>query len=123
MMPVKIFTLQAYFFGELRMEKKHALICELLDYYAAILSPRQREVLELYYYDDLSLAEIAENLGITRQGVRDAVKHGEEALKGFENALGLMKKSKLISSSAEEIEKLTDDEHIKQLARNILEVL
>jgi RNA polymerase sigma factor (sigma-70 family) len=64
------------------MEDKHSLICELVDYYAAILSPRQREVLELYYYEDLSLAEIAENLGITRQGVRDAVKHGEEALEG-----------------------------------------
>lgn len=105
------------------MEDRHSLICELLDYYAAILSPRQREVLELYYYDDLSLAEIAENLGITRQGVRDAVKHGEEALESFENALGLMKKSKMIAGSAEEIARLTDDEHIKQLARNILEVL
>ncbi len=105
------------------MEDKHSLICELLDYYAAILSPRQREVLELYYYEDLSLAEIAENLGITRQGVRDAVKHGEEALEGFENALGLMKKSKLITESAEEIAKRTEDEQIKKLAQNILEVL
>lgn len=105
------------------MENKHSLICGLLDYYAAILSPRQREVLELYYYEDLSLAEIAENLGITRQGVRDAVKHGEEALEGFENALGLMKKSRLIAENAEEIAKLTEDERIKKLAQSILEVL
>ena len=98
------------------MEEKHSLICALLDYYAAILSPRQREVLELYYYEDLSLAEIAENIGITRQGVRDTVKHGEEALEGFENALGLMKKSKLVTESAEKITKLTEDEHIKELA-------
>ncbi len=105
------------------MEDKHSLICELLDYYAAILSPRQREVLELYYYEDLSLAEIAENLGITRQGVRDAVKHGEEALEGFENALGLLKKNRLISESAGEIARLAQDEHIKELAQNILEVL
>jgi predicted DNA-binding protein YlxM (UPF0122 family) len=112
-----------FFNGEMCMEEKHSLICGLLDYYAAILSPRQREVLELYYYEDLSLAEIAENLGITRQGVRDTVKHGEEALEGFENALGLMKKSKLITESAEKIAKLTEDEHIRELARNILEVL
>jgi predicted DNA-binding protein YlxM (UPF0122 family) len=105
------------------MEDKHSFICGLMDYYAGILSPRQREVLEMYYYDDLSLAEIAENIGITRQGVRDTVKHGEEALESFENTLGLMKKNTQITESAEKIKKLTEDDRIKELAQTILEVL
>lgn len=49
----------------------------LLDYYGMVLTEKQRNILTEYYNDDLSLAEIAENYGITRQGVRDAIKHGE----------------------------------------------
>ena len=46
----------------------------LLDYYGMVLTEKQRNILTEYYNDDLSLAEIAENYGITRQGVRDAIK-------------------------------------------------
>ena len=49
---------------------------------------KQRVILTEYYDEDLSLAEIAENLGITRQGVRDAIKHGEAALDELEQKLG-----------------------------------
>ena len=52
----------------------------LLDYYGMVLTEKQRNILTEYYNDDLSLAEIAENYGITRQGVRDAIKHGEATL-------------------------------------------
>ena len=55
----------------------------LLDYYGMVLTEKQRNILTEYYNDDLSLAEIAENYGITRQGVRDAIKHGEATLKPF----------------------------------------
>jgi len=102
------------------MEDKRALICRLIDFYAGILSVRQREVLELYYYEDLSLAEIAENIGITRQGVRDTIKHGEEALIAFEEALGLIKKNAVINQTARKIIELTDDERIKALASEII---
>ena len=53
----------------------------LLDFYGEVLTPKQREMLRQYYNDDLSLSEIGENFGITRQGARDAIKHGETALK------------------------------------------
>ena len=53
----------------------------LLDFYGEVLTPKQREMLNQYYNDDLSLSEIGENFGITRQGARDAIKHGENALK------------------------------------------
>ena len=60
----------------------------LLDYYGPILTDKQRSILSEYYDQDLSLAEIAENYGITRQGVRDAIKHGETTLTQMENSLG-----------------------------------
>ena len=51
-------------------------------------TPKQREMLRQYYNDDLSLSEIGENFGITRQGARDAIKHGETALKELEEKVG-----------------------------------
>ena len=45
----------------------------LLDFYGEVLTPKQREMLNQYYNDDLSLSEIGENFGITRQGARDAM--------------------------------------------------
>ena len=45
----------------------------LFDFYGDVLTPRQKEFYDLYYNEDLSLAEIAENNGITRQGVRDVL--------------------------------------------------
>ena len=50
----------------------------LLDFYGEVLTPKQREMLRQYYNDDLSLSEIGENFGITRQGARDAIKRSEE---------------------------------------------
>ena len=61
----------------------------LLEFYGALLTERQRELVEFYYNDDLSLSEIAENLGITRQGVRDGLRKAEEALSSFEEKLKL----------------------------------
>ena len=60
----------------------------LLDFYGEVLTEKQREMLRQYYNDDLSLSEIGENFGITRQGARDAIKHGENALKELEEKVG-----------------------------------
>ena len=60
----------------------------LLDFYGEVLTEKQREMLRQYYNDDLSLSEIGENFGITRQGARDAIKHGEAALDELEAQLG-----------------------------------
>ena len=57
-------------------------------FYGPVLTDKQRVILTEYYDEDLSLAEIDENLGITRQGVRDAIKHGEAALDELEQKLG-----------------------------------
>lgn len=62
----------------------------LLDFYGDILTARQREMLEYYYNDDMSLAEIADSIGISRQGVRSAIKKGTDILTEMENKLGLV---------------------------------
>ena len=66
---------------------------KLYDTYSSLLSDRQREIMELYYNEDESLSEIAENTGITRQGVRDWIKKTEAQLDGYERALGLAERS------------------------------
>ena len=64
----------------------------LLDFYGDILSERKREIIELYYNEDLSLAEVSEITGISRQGVRDSVKKTESELMQLEEKLGLAKR-------------------------------
>ena len=63
---------------------KDLQISFLLDFYGDMLTEKQREMISLYYNDDLSLAEIAEDQGITRQGVRDAIKRAEQQLTDME---------------------------------------
>lgn len=86
----------------------------LLDLYGELLTEKQRDVLELYYNDDLSLAEIAQQYEISRQGVHDSIKRGEEALLSFEKVLGL-------SEQQEQYKKQLDE--FKRMALDIFEEL
>lgn len=71
------------------MYEKDLSVSLLMDFYGEILTKKQRDVISLYYDDDLSLAEIAAEAKITRQGVRDSIKHGEATLREMEQKLGL----------------------------------
>ena len=71
---------------------KDLKISFLLDFYGEMLTQKQREVIEYYYNDDLSLAEIADNEGITRQGVRDSIKRAEAQLLEMEGRHGLARR-------------------------------
>ncbi|MCI8553916.1 MAG: YlxM family DNA-binding protein [Clostridiales bacterium] len=71
---------------------KNMDIALLFDFYGDMLTDKQRGVVELYYNDDLSLSEIAENEGITRQGVRDSIKRAEAQLLEMEERLGLARR-------------------------------
>ena len=64
----------------------------LFDFYGDVLTDRQKEFYDLYYNDDLSLAEIAENYGITRQGVRDVIVRAEGILTELEDKTGIIKR-------------------------------
>ena len=63
-------------------------IASLLSEYGALLTDRQREALGMYVEMDMSLFEVAEELGITRQAVLDAVRHGADSLQKYEDAVG-----------------------------------
>ena len=78
----------------------------LLDFYGEVLTPKQREMLRQYYNDDLSLSEIGENFGITRQGARDAIKHGETALLQLEEKVGFAARYRRVQCTLEQLEQL-----------------
>ena len=70
---------------------KNVEIALLLDFYGNMLTDRQREIMNLYYEDNLSLSEIAEELNISKQGVSDSLKRSEKVLYDTESKLQLMK--------------------------------
>lgn len=82
---------------------KNLAISDLLDLYGPMLTDKQRDVIELYYNQDLSLAEIAEHEQITRQGVRDNIKRGEAFLLEMEEKLRFAEKFKKLVAVTEEI--------------------
>ncbi|SHD76988.1 YlxM family DNA-binding protein [Schnuerera ultunensis] len=89
----------------------------LFDFYGKLLSERQFTAIELYYVHDLSLAEIGEELGISRQSVYDTLKRAEENLYEYEKTLGLVRKFKYNREEIDKLFKLMDDMEIE--ARNI----
>jgi predicted DNA-binding protein YlxM (UPF0122 family) len=89
------------------MFEKDFRISYLLDFYGDILTEKQKDAIDLYYNEDLSLAEIAEHQEITRQGVRDAIKRGEEILFEMEEKLGYAKKIEEFTALLEEIHTLS----------------
>ncbi len=98
----------------------------LLDFYGQLLTKKQRDVMELYYYEDLSLAEISEYENITRQGVHDSLKRAELILKDYEDKLGLAEKSvklresiKIIMDNADTIYNESDSEKIRKCSHTI----
>ena len=80
----------------------------LADFYGEMLTENQRKFIEFYYNDDLSLSEIAQNEGITRQGVRDAVKRAENQLFDMEKKLGFAERSRKINDALGEIIESTE---------------
>ena len=87
------------------MADKDLRISVLLDHYGAMLTDKQREVIDLYYNDDLSLAEIAEQEGITRQGVRDNIKRGEAQLLEMEQKLHAARRFERLAALVSEADK------------------
>jgi len=91
------------------MMAKNLEISFLLDFYGDMLTEKQRDVVELYYNEDLSLAEIASHSGITRQGVRDSIKRAESQLLDYEERLRLARRFRKIQDCLDEITDLAKD--------------
>lgn len=75
------------------MKQESFAMSMLLDYYGALLTQKQKTYFDLYYNGDLSLAEIAEQEGISRQGVHDAISRAETLLLETEHSLGCVKRA------------------------------
>lgn len=75
----------------------------LLDYYGSLLTEKQKTYFDLYYNQDYSLSEIAEQEGISRQGVHDAISRTETILSGMERATGCVARDRQLRSATQEI--------------------
>ncbi len=107
----------------------------LYDFYGELLTEKQKNVFEMYYQNDMSLSEIADEMSISRQGVRDQLKRTEKLLMEYEEKLKLVEKfneqKKLVKSILEIINKIENEtplpsnmvkefENIKNISENIL---
>lgn len=106
----------------------------LYDFYGELLTERQQEFFDLYYNEDLSLAEIAENYGISRQGVRDVIVRAEGIMTEMEDKTGIIKRfhlmQKQLSSASESLDKIISinsekyyDRELDTLAREVKETI
>ena len=97
----------------------------LYDFYGALLTEKQRQVMALYHEENLSLSEIAQEFGISRQAVHDTLKKAEQALEDYENKLNLIDKlvktEEAINKIDREIEKIAaetkDSQTVEKLAK------
>ena len=87
-------------------------LTRLMDFYAPLLTEHRREVMRLYCEEDLSLAEIAEQLGITRQGVSDALKKARFQLEDYEEKLGLAARYRALGAQAKRCLEALDRLHV-----------
>lgn len=94
--------------------EKHE-ISLLNDYYGALLTERQRSMLELFYNEDMSLGEIAQQFSVSRQAVRDAILRGESALLEFEKKLRLILMREKMLSLVNEILSHSGNEDIEKI--------
>lgn len=102
------------------MYDKIVQIALLFDFYGQLLTEKQREIVDMYYNNDLSLGEISEQQGISRQGVYDSLKRAEKTLNEYEGKLGLVDRFLKQKESMKQIiemldEILKNDEFDKQI--------
>ncbi len=90
------------------MIEKFERMAMLFAFYGKLLTPKQQEILSLYYDRDLSLGEIAAEYRVTRQAVHDIIKRGEKILEEYEEKMGLIKKFSLERDKLSRVLKLLD---------------
>ena len=110
--------------------EKNVTVSILLDIYGKVLTDKQQDVLDLYYNQNLSLAEIAEEIGITRQAVRDCIMKGERKLFDLEEKLEIMKKLdnqekqlQKILLELSQIQEKDSDKRINDIIENVVREL
>ena len=98
----------------------------LLDYYGSMLTDKQKECFDMRYNQDLSLAEIGQELGVSRQAVNDNLTRTEALLRRMEENIGCVKRDKLVRKAARDILEAaavldaSSDPAVSALARRII---
>lgn len=105
------------------MFEKDLKIGLLLDFYGDILDERKHEVLQMYYNEDFSLAEISQLVGISRQGVRDLVKRASADLLFYEEKLGLYEHFEKLKAAADRTEQIAQKSEIPEELRESIKAL
>ncbi len=105
------------------MFEKNLNMGYLLDFYGDLLSDRKRAVMDMYYNEDLSLAEIAAEIGISRQGVHDLIKKSEEELQTYEEKLRLAARLRLVEKHTDELSRLAANNPLPPELRDAIEAL
>ena len=85
------------------LDKVHGNL--LLDYYGVLLTDHQKEVLDDYYNNDLSMSELADNYGVSKSAISDLIKRSLIQLEDYENKLHLIKQTKLLDELIDKMEK------------------
>lgn len=98
-------------------------IARLRSYYGALLTERQNDMLRMHYDEDLSLAEIAEEYGVSRQAVADSIAKGEKALRDYDSKLRLIEKDESILEALDSIDKDSQSDDVKNAIAHIRRVL
>jgi predicted DNA-binding protein YlxM (UPF0122 family) len=83
----------------------------LYDFYGELLTKHQKQIYEAAVYDDMSLSEIADEHGISKQGVHDLIKRCTKTLQGYEDRLHMIRRFEAIKESAEELRSISDTSH------------
>ncbi|MBR2616097.1 MAG: hypothetical protein IKC69_05410 [Clostridia bacterium] len=104
------------------MFEKDLSLALLYDLYAPLLSDKKREVFEGYFLSDLSLSEIAEETGTSRQAVRDLVGRTKKELLSYEEKIGLAEKRKELSRLCDAL-KEAEEEKRREIVDRIREIL
>lgn len=104
----------------------------LYDFYGELLTEHQKKIYEDVVYNDFSLGEIAEEYGISRQGVHDLIRRCNNSLQEYENKLHLIERFLTIRDRIGQLQQIAEDESIsreklvsemKEITRQILEEL
>lgn len=94
----------------------------LYDFYGELLTDHQKEIYEQFVLEDLSLSEIAEAAGISRQGVHDLIKRCNKILEGYEVKLHLVEKFLSVKAKVQKIDELLEEESEDELIQNIRQI-
>ena len=98
-------------------------IAKLIDVYGSLLTTKQMDIMTNYYFDNLTLSEIADNYNISRQAVNDCITQSTKILQNYEDKLQLIKKNHNLKVRLNNLKNMSTNEDLTNLISDIMEML